>query len=257
MPGEEQPLLNPPNPESEPKDPAERIITWAERYHEKWEAGAAARQSLQQEQFQPQPEVLDELRSYFTKRQEAITLGREAYTQSKSVTLEEKMKTDAEYELAAQMLDEHPSEERIQLLQEKLRHRLWQQQRERVLEKIRETVADAPPRNILEYFEETADAIADIEGDAWAALQATDAKFWGDETMPQHYETLIGVLTHFQKHPPGTIGQQVLYGDGGCNRWYIAPDGDVGFSKSHAVPSTGDTKESLLKKVEALGFQVL
>jgi len=255
--GEKQPPPEPSNPDAEPKDPAQRIITWAQRYHEKWEAGAAQRQAQEQEHFQPSRAVLDEVRSYLARRTEALATGREAYAQAKDAALEDRMENDAEYELAAQMLADHSNEERIQSLQSNLRARLWQQQRERSLQQIRERATDFPPRNIISHFEQTADAIADIEGDAWASRQASDAKFWGDEHMPQHDTTLMGVLTRLQKCEPGEAGQQVLYGDGGFNRWYISSEGDVGFSRSHAVANTGDTEESLLQKIELLGFKIL
>ena len=72
-------------------------------------------------------------------------------------------------------------------------------------------------RNIRTHTQETIEAIALVEGPSWVAEQ---------ETSEQSFTKALQQLTDGKS--------AIIYGRGGINRWFVAADGSVTCSESHA-----------------------
>lgn len=97
-------------------------------------------------------------------------------------------------------------------------------------------------RNLLTNYEETVDAIAEIEGQSWKEGQNRDGK------------TTLSALKKLQSlvpDPDRDLGMDVftIYGMGGFNRYFVYPDGRIAFSDYQARRGDSD-------KARALGFKV-
>ena len=100
-----------------------------------------------------------------------------------------------------------------------------------------ETEQEKLPLNLLTNYEETVQAIAEIEGNGWRKMS---------EESPGEY-SLGGILHHLKTSE--WEGAYTLYGNGGWNRYYVSPDGTVRFSKAHGKKDAEHARE--------LGFEIV
>jgi hypothetical protein len=89
--------------------------------------------------------------------------------------------------------------------------------------------------NLLSNKEETMFALGVMEGDHIL-------KKSGDNSI-------VGAIEWLANNPDGYY---VVYGDGGVNRYFVRANGDVEFSKSHAMYPSKQT----IKKANDLGFKI-
>ncbi len=117
--------------------------------------------------------------------------------------------------------------------------------------------AERPPRNILTHYQETLDAMAEIEGEGWKKRQET--------TRSGH--CLLDALDALQSFLAKNPSEKALkfwdfqvYGSGGGNRYLVRSDGSVEFSAGHAVELASETghisKDKIIKVVASLGFKI-
>jgi len=92
------------------------------------------------------------------------------------------------------------------------------------------------PLNLLKNREETLVAFGLMEGDLVAKRK-------GKYTIDDAIEWLKG-------NPED--GNYVIYGDGGTNRYFVYPNGDIKFSAGHAMYPSKQT----IQKAKDLGFQI-
>ncbi len=108
----------------------------------------------------------------------------------------------------------------------KYEHRIRAANEERSWEERKDKI---PPRDLLDHFKETANAIADMEGPDWVNNQL------------QEGFSLLGALKYLEEHkdddPKDVIYE--IYGDKGMNRWFVTGDGKVFFSKENGKYSGG------------------
>ena len=110
------------------------------------------------------------------------------------------------------------------------------------------------PRNILTHYQETLDAMTEIEGEKWKARQ--------EEEKWTHGRGLKDALVALEKYKPkGSAYSFIIYGEGGENRWIVRADGSVEFSGMHASHLAGKKvfgdKEKVISKALTLGFKIL
>lgn len=108
------------------------------------------------------------------------------------------------------------------------------------------------PRNLLTHQEETIQAMAKVEGEAWLNDQKRSLAKKDLEL------TVYGAIKNLKEWPAPKEGEEVfsiaeIYGGGGTSRWYVMTDGTVRFSPFH------DRVEPRTKtqKAQELGFKML
>jgi len=123
--------------------------------------------------------------------------------------------------------------------------------------------------NLLTNFDDTLQAMGEIEGYRWLKEQIDDweaAKKTGKMTE-LYVSGVLKFLDQMKKKIEEEKDEEekkylqehlqdygcVIYGDGGWNRWFVDGKGNVRFSKYNA---TALNKEKLLEKVQALGFEI-
>lgn len=103
---------------------------------------------------------------------------------------------------------------------------------------------EQPERNLLNSYEATVEAMAEIEGDAWKNWQEQGGGY-----------TTKGAVEWLKKLGPSDESEEnsnavyTVYGAGGANRWPILRDGTVCFSFHHGQQD--------VSKAEALGFKII
>jgi len=100
-----------------------------------------------------------------------------------------------------------------------------------------------PPRNLRTHFQETMEAMAEIEGKAWLKTQET--------------ATELGVCgaREYLEEADDESSPYTIYGDGGVNRWVVRPDGTVELSRHNATRGGLDDAGDI-QKAKNLGFKI-
>ncbi len=102
--------------------------------------------------------------------------------------------------------------------------------------------------NLLTNFEETINAMAEVEGQDWLLA---------DQNDPDQSRCIGGAVEYLHKlHSEGLTDEYLrenpvvtdIYGVGGYSRWFIMLNGEVRFSQHHHPEKA--------KKAEALGFKL-
>lgn len=214
----------------------EKVSTWIEAY-------SAERASREPAAYIMPGEVEEWFTAYKTHGDELdankYEMEKEDWIQKRDqmeAEYEEKIKIP-EYELFHLIQKEdalHPDDKgRYEYQIEKLQRRLLEAQREQWWT---DNADNIPARNMRTHFEQTATAMADIEGLGWANNQLKE------------HESLSGALRYFEKHKEHErLSPYQIYGNGGINRWFVKGDGTVTFSEGHALEDT-------VEKVKRRGF---
>jgi hypothetical protein len=100
-----------------------------------------------------------------------------------------------------------------------------------------------PARNLKTHPEETIKAMAEVEGPAWFQIQIAAQE--GKLNASERAISIQQALENLEKGKRTTI-----YGAGGKNRWFVAPDGKVSFVGMNAC------SEQHLEKARELGFEI-
>lgn len=222
----------------------EKVESWIKEYE-------STHSGIAEKPYEVSEEVKEWFAGYKSREEElkASDLDRNSWIEAKrklTQEYEEKVQSP-EYELLALQIESQNNrdkaernESRIGRLQRFLSERAEEQWWEEYAEEI-------PPRNLRTHFNETATAMADIEGSGWASYQDKD-----DYSLlaALHYIEAQQKSSSLPNH--SYYGIEV-YGDGGFNRWFVDGSGAVRFSKHHA---SGLDKEKMAKKVERRGFGV-
>ena len=107
------------------------------------------------------------------------------------------------------------------------------------------------PRNLLTHPEETIEAMAKVEGEAWLNDQKRSlAKKDLDTTVYRALEKLKEAGDLSSEEEPFSIAE--VYGGGGTSRWYVMTDGTVRFSPFHDKVEP----HSKTQKAQELGFEM-
>lgn len=115
-----------------------------------------------------------------------------------------------------------------------------------------ETEGSGSRLNLLTNFEETLQAMAEIEGHGWLEMQKREAP---------HGQNINGALEQLKKWPDEASNPElkdtiliVVNGSGGGLRWGVTHSGEVKFSGFHVA--SGSQGQEQLEKAKALGFNI-
>ncbi len=224
-------------PEYEPGSPEARVSDWIKEYEESYTPPVP-------DQYETPAEVSTWFQELEQRREAAReeSGSREEWKekmQALDKEYEEKLQ-DKQYKLFSLRNAEYPDRNthfEARMLEYELR--------EKAAEEMYLKNKDAmPPRNLRAHFEETASAIAAIEGLGWARMQ--DKKEL----------SLLGALRQLENMPLDEENAKQwayqLYGSGGIHRWDVFVNGEVRFSKQHASTTGRDS----IAQARRSGFRV-
>jgi hypothetical protein len=138
-------------------------------------------------------------------------------------------------------------------------------------EEIQIEKQEKPTMNLLTNFDDTLQAMAEIEGYDWLVKELRLIEKKKNNNNGDYYQCLAGALEYLKKIREDIEEETdpeekkysldnfkdkifVVYGSGGWNRWFVNGFGEVKYSKYHAP--AGVDNSALFKKIEALGFEL-